>query len=101
MREKDIRERIHIFLRDTVRYVVVPASMGSARAGGLRRYLAERQSGWLCGYFIRPGRLCWGRRDCRVHGHGGMTGSGGETGAGGTTGAGGATGPGGATGQAE
>ena len=28
MKEKDIRERIHIFLRDTVRYVVVPASMG-------------------------------------------------------------------------
>jgi len=35
MREKDIRERIHIFLRDTVRYVVVPASMGiGLRAGG-------------------------------------------------------------------
>ncbi len=28
MKEKDIRERIHTFLKDTVRYVVVPASMG-------------------------------------------------------------------------
>ena len=28
MKEKDIRERIHMFLRDTVRQVVVPASMG-------------------------------------------------------------------------
>jgi hypothetical protein len=28
MREKDIRERIHLFLRNTVRHVVVPASMG-------------------------------------------------------------------------
>ena len=28
MKEKDIRERIHTFLRDTVRHVVVPASMG-------------------------------------------------------------------------
>jgi len=28
MREKDVRERIRTFLRDTVRHVVVPASMG-------------------------------------------------------------------------
>jgi len=28
MKETDIRERIHLFLRNTVRYVVVPASMG-------------------------------------------------------------------------
>jgi len=59
MREKDIRERIHIF-SGYGSLCGGAASMGIGLALVAARYLAERQSGWLCGYFIRPGRLCWG-----------------------------------------
>jgi len=76
MREKDIRERIHIFLRDTVRHVVVPASMGIGLAlvGCGDTSLNASQDGSADTSF-RPGWLWWGR-DCCVHGHGGYDGLG-------------------------
>ena len=57
MKEKDIRERIHTFLRDTVRYVVVPASMGIGLAlvGCSDTALNANQDGSADSSTVQPG----------------------------------------------
>ena len=118
MKEKDIRERIHTFLRDTVRYVVVPASMGLGLAllGGCpdSSSLDSNPDGSADSSSTLPGAGGSGGTNSSatggavalymamagMQGSGGATGNGGVTGAGGARGSGGATGTGGVTGTA-
>ena len=110
MREKDIRERIHIFLRNTVRHVVVPASMGIGLAlvGGCPTSPPEpNPDGSADTSSLPPGSGGAGGTTSSAAGGavalymammpdasaGGATGMGGATGAGGATATGGMTSP--------
>ena len=99
MKEKDIRERIHTFLRDTVRHVVVPASMGIGLAllGGCPdSSLGSNPDGSADTSFVQPGT--GGSSGTSSSAPGGAVAVYSAPMTGGTTGAGGATGAGGSMG---
>jgi len=120
MKEIDIRQRIHVFLRDTVRHVVVPASMGIGLAlvgcgdtslglnpdGSADASSAQAGSvggGAIAVYMAMAGMTGWGGATGAggVPATGGRIGAGGATANGGATAGGGAPGTGGKTGRAK